>query len=305
MRVVVTGNKALHTTTGLSSAAVGPVPLLTMKTTATPTITGTPQVGEALTVVPGTWVPDDVKLSFQWYRGGTAITGATKSTYVVATGDAESTLKVAVTGSSTGYKEVTKTSAATGPVVGLITGQTPTITGTATVGKTLTADPGPWEPAKASLAYQWYRGSTAINGATKSTYTLQAADVGATLKVTVTGTLAGYLATAKTSAVTGKIAKGTLTAPTAKIQGTAKAGKTLTAVPGTWGPGTVKLSFQWFRGTTAIQGATGKTYVVKTADKGKTMTVRVRGTKSRLHHGGQEGERQDRGVGLTNRCWRT
>lgn len=280
LRVVVTGTKPLHTTTSLSSAAVGPVPLLTMKTTPTPTITGTAQVGEALTAVPGTWVPDGVNLSFQWYRGGTAITGATKSTYLVQPGDALSALKVAVTGSTTGYKEVTKTSAATSPVVGLIVGQTPTITGTATVGKTLTAVPGAWEPAKASLAYQWYRGNTAINGATKSTYTLQAADAGATLKVTVTGTLTGYLATAKTSAVTGKIAKGKLTAPTAKIQGTAKAGKTLTAVPGTWGPATVKLSYQWFRGTTAIQGATGKTYLVKTTDKGKTITVRVRGTKS-------------------------
>lgn len=61
----------------------------------------------------------------------------------------------------------------------------PAITGTTTVGSTLTATPGSWngrEPP--ALTYQWNRSGTPISGATGLTYVLTADDTGATITVT-------------------------------------------------------------------------------------------------------------------------
>ncbi|MFD7543487.1 hypothetical protein ACFV4R_07590, partial [Pseudarthrobacter sp. NPDC059871] len=120
--------------------------------------------------------------------------------------DLGKTLTVRVTGTKSGFTTAAKTSAATAAVVaGTFTGPTPTITGTKTVGSTLTANPGSWGPAPVTLAYQWYRGSTAITGATAQTYKLVAADKGAAVKVRVTGTKTAYTALARYSAATALI----------------------------------------------------------------------------------------------------
>ncbi len=73
---------------------------------------------------------------------------------------------------------------------------------------------------------------------------------------------------------------GTLVAPAPTIRGVAKVRKVLTAVPGTWRPAGVLLTYQWFRGAKAIPGARGRTYKVKPADRGKKLKVRVTGTKT-------------------------
>ncbi|WP_449283286.1 S-layer homology domain-containing protein [Leucobacter sp.] len=83
---------------------------------------------------------------------------------------------------------------------------TPTIAGTAKVGQALSADPGTWQPASATLAYQWLRDGSAISGATSSTYTPVAADQGKRISVKVTGTKAGYEPASKTSAQTAAVA---------------------------------------------------------------------------------------------------
>jgi len=67
----------------------------------------------------------------------------------------------------------------------------PTITGTAKLGRTLTATPGTWNPAAVTVAYQWLRDGKAIDGATSTTYRVQRADLGTTLSVRVTATAAG------------------------------------------------------------------------------------------------------------------
>lgn len=59
------------------------------------------------------------------------------------------------------------------------------IAGTAEVGQVLTANPNPYNSGNA-YSYQWYRGNTAISGATGKTYTLTASDRGYTIKVSCT-----------------------------------------------------------------------------------------------------------------------
>lgn len=67
----------------------------------------------------------------------------------------------------------------------------PAITGTKTVGQTLTCSAGTWTSATSDTvtrAYQWYRDGLAISGATASTRVLAAADAGALMRCRVTGT---------------------------------------------------------------------------------------------------------------------
>jgi uncharacterized delta-60 repeat protein len=70
------------------------------------------------------------------------------------------------------------------------TSSPPTISGTATEGQTLTVNPGTWSGSTPiSLAYQWWRCDSSgancadIAGATTTTHTLIAADVGRTIRV--------------------------------------------------------------------------------------------------------------------------
>jgi hypothetical protein len=64
----------------------------------------------------------------------------------------------------------------------------PAVTGTATVGSTLTCTQGTWSYVPTNYAYQWKRGVTAITGATNSTYVIVAADQTNALSCVVTAT---------------------------------------------------------------------------------------------------------------------
>ena len=81
----------------------------------------------------------------------------------------------------------------------------PVIAGTALVGQTLTATGGTWANTPTSYAYQWKRASTAINGATTSTYVPAAADVGNTLTVSVIATNGSGSSAPATSAPTAAV----------------------------------------------------------------------------------------------------
>lgn len=154
---------------------------------------------------------------------------------------------------------------------------TPTISGSAKVGKALTAKVKTWSP-KASMKYQWLRNGSPITGATKSTYKLAAADLGATISVKVTGTKSGYTSVSKTSASTKVVVKGSLARGKASVSGTRRVGRTLTAKTSKWSSG-VEYHYQWYRNSTAIVDATAKTYVLIPSDRGKRMKVRVWTTK--------------------------
>jgi hypothetical protein len=244
-----------------------------------PKLTGSARVGQTLSVDGGNWGPGAVSLSYQWYAGSKAISGATKATYDVQPTDAGSAIRVVVTGLKTNYTETNRSAETDVVDNGTLTATpTPKITGTAAVGATLTAVPGTWAPAKVALAYQWARDGKDIEGATASTYTLKPADLDATLTVSVTGSRVGYNPVTKTSAKSGSVGKGTLSVKGVKVSGTPKVGKTLTAEPGTWSPSGVSLSYQWYRGSSKINGATKSTYKLATVNKGKLVSVRVTAT---------------------------
>ncbi|WP_262103450.1 hypothetical protein [Arthrobacter sp. Marseille-P9274] len=153
------------------------------------------------------------------------------------------------------------------------------VSGKPAVGQKLSVASPLLSPA-GSVAYQWYRGTSAISGAVSSSYTLTPADSAQTLSVTVTATGTGMnpLILASKSVV---VAKGTFTAtPTPAIAGTAKVGSQLTANPGNWSPTGATLGYQWYRGSTAISGATACTYTPTAADNGQYLKVRVRASRA-------------------------
>ncbi|MGC5167038.1 hypothetical protein [Luteimicrobium sp. DT211] len=244
----------------------------------TPTITGTTKVGATLTAHAGSW-PNATRLTYQWKRNGSSISGATKTTYVLTSGDRGTKITLTVTGTLPGYTTVSRTSTAT-PTIGYGTftrTTTPSITGTVRVGNTVKASVGTWSSA-ASFTYQWKQNGHTITGATRSTYTPSASYRGHKLTVTITAKRTGYTTAVRTSPAK-TIGYGYLSAPTPRITGTHQTRHTLKASAGTWKP-SAHLTYRWKRNGVSIKGATHASYKTTTADRGKHLTVTITGKRT-------------------------
>ena len=268
--------------------------------TGLPAITGTAQVGETLTAdisgIADEDGLDDVSYSYQWIAGGLDIDGATGSSHTLTSTQQGQTIQVRVIFTDDANNAETLTSEATAavaaadnrPPTGL-----PTISGTAQVGQTLTADTTGIADAdrltNVSFSYQWIRSDgntdTDIAGETDSTYTPSGSDVGKTIKVKVSFSDDANNAETLTSEETGAVAAKPNTAPTGlpTIGGTAQVGQTLTAdtsgIADADGLTNVSFSYQWIRSDgntdTDIAGETDSTYTRVSADVGKTIKVKV------------------------------
>lgn len=71
----------------------------------------------------------------------------------------------------------------------------------------------------------------------------------------------------------------TLSGPAPTISGIVRVGSKVTARPGTWTSGTT-FSYRWYASGQPISGATSVSYTPTASVKGKTLKVRVTGTKS-------------------------
>ena len=251
------------------------------------TATSLPRIRDGLATVgmpaaaeQGTWDRDDLSFSYQWQLDGADIAGATEELYTPLPEQANGMLAVVITASAEGVSPVAAASEPVRVRPGALTLGSVTLSGTTAVGQTLTARVQDSVPAGATLSYQWSRGGAPIAGATAASYRLTAQDLGKTVRVTVTGDLWGYERASQTSAASKTVTVGALSAATPKIAGTVAVGKTLTATPGTWGPGTVRLSYQWLRNGATIAKATGASYKLTAADAGKKISVRVTGAQT-------------------------
>jgi hypothetical protein len=258
----------LATPLSASAAPADPTPA--------PVISGVATVGQSLTAQLPPWTPEPVAVSFAWYRSGTPIGGATASSYLLTAADAGKKVSVRATGSAADGSSVTVRSTSLTVGKAFSKSPTPTVTGSFTVGSTLTAKLGTWTTGT-TFAYRWLRDGAAISGATKSTYTVKGSDAHRNLSVTVTGKKSGHTSVARTSAATRAGLRMTRT-PIPTVAGTPTVGETLSASAGTWSPATVELQYQWFRSGTEISGATAQTLDLTDADAGKTIRVEVRGS---------------------------
>ncbi|MGD0454005.1 MAG: hypothetical protein ABSB69_10445 [Solirubrobacteraceae bacterium] len=273
--------------------------------TALPTVSGKAVDGQLLETTNGTWSgTEPITYAYQWQvcnRQGKECENlplATESSYRVTSPDVEETVRAVVTatnsvGSASAASAVTAEVAA-GPPVAL---EPPTISGGAWEGEVLTASGEGWAGSGVEPVYQWRRCNSSgaecsdIAGATESLYTLSSADVGHTLRVRVgapgsAGSLVALSAPTLAVAATSTLKDSWLPS----LSGTAKSGQTLTANPGSWvGPGALSYAYQWQRcnregGECAnINGATSSTYVLASADAGKSDRVLVTASEEKAN----------------------
>ena len=168
----------------------------------------------------------------------------------------------------------------------------PAVAGAAQVGSTLTATTGSWTgDSPITYSFTWLRcnaggGScTGIAGATSQSYLVAAADVAATVRVSVVA----INATGAAASVSGPTAAVTSapSAPTSSVApavtGTAREGQALTVSTGTWtGTGTITYTYQWKRCDTSGQNCVDASSVIgqntitlAAADIGKTIRAVV------------------------------
>lgn len=165
----------------------------------------------------------------------------------------------------------------------------PAISGSTFRGQTLTAVPGTWTGSPTAFGYAWERCSTPeghvicfpISEADEETYTLQASDVGYSMRVREVAENShgvGVPAYSPLSAVVAEpVPVPSLVSPPS-IQGNAVVGQTLTEVHGLWTGSPTSYSYQWERcereqHCAAIPGAKSQTYGVQAADVGDTIVV--------------------------------
>jgi len=171
-------------------------------------------------------------------------------------------------------KPATGTDPTPQPTPAIVTGA-PGVSGEAKVGSVLTASPGTWT-AGTAFSYQWRRNGTPITGATATTYTPTAADLGARLTVTVTGNAAGHTPGSATSAPTVAVVKGELDLlkkPT--VRGKTTVGSKVT-VKVTFA-NDAKVTYAWYANGKKIKGAKGKSLKLTGTLAGKKITVKVTG----------------------------
>ncbi|MBL4733685.1 MAG: cadherin domain-containing protein, partial [Rhizobiaceae bacterium] len=251
-----------------------------------PTITGT--IAEDQTLTADTSGISDADglgtFSYQWLRDGSAISGATGSTYTLGDTDVGTLISVRVSytdGESTNEGPLTSVQTTAVANINDAPVGLPTITGTVTENQTLTADASGISDADGlgAFSYQWLRNGITISGATTSSYTLGDADVGTLISVSVNytdgeGTNEGPITSLQTAAI-ANINDTPVGLPS--IIGTPTEDQTLTADTSgiTDADGLGTFSYQWLRNGSVLSGATASTYTLGDDDVGTLISLRV------------------------------
>lgn len=164
------------------------------------------------------------------------------------------------------------------------------------VGETLVAKPVATRPLQDSWTYKWYADGFEIAGATDSSFTLGSNQLGKRITVVATAIRVQFdsrpFTSQATTPVLGSIMEsrgGVVITPAAPVQGddlTAEPGPICDvpepsggACDGKWPLGT-SFKYQWTRDGQNIVGAEGPTYKTSTIDVGKTIRVKVLGSKT-------------------------
>jgi hypothetical protein len=167
----------------------------TLTNTMPPSISGTDTVGQTLTADPGVWTEGTPNFAYQWLVAGKAVTGATKSTFVIpasAYSTAGKSITVTVTALETGFSATPLTSDPTPTIAGKLFAADGdvTYTGTAEVGATLKAILPTYSPKPTAITYAWSLGGHVVS--TKSSYKIPASASGQTISLLVTASKSGY-----------------------------------------------------------------------------------------------------------------
>ena len=165
------------------------------RSTSAPTLDGTFRQGQTIRTSNGAWANDPTSFSYRWLRcdnqNCTRIGGETANSYRLVQADVGKSVVSEVTARN-GDGSTTARSAFSPPVADNVVPQNsspPRITGTATVGSTLTAEPGTWTGAP-NFQFSWLQCDAAganctDTGARGRTYGVRSEDVGRTIRLQV------------------------------------------------------------------------------------------------------------------------
>ncbi len=217
-----------------------------------------------------------VAMTYQWYKNGSAISGATASSlnYLIQSGDNNAKFTVAVTNS-----------------VGTVTSNEATLTVTSAGAPQIVTNPASQSiqfgqsatfsvvaSGSAPLSYQWMRNGANITGATSSSYTFTPAITDDTAKYSVKVTNSLGSATSTDAILT--VLSQTITTPQITqqpVDASAVTGTTASFSILATGGG---LQYQWYRNGVAVSGATGATwnFTATIADTDMAVQCRVSNT---------------------------
>lgn len=192
---------------GEARLTTAPVAPGTFQPTTLPSIQGTPEVGQTLSLTPTAWSPQPSKATTQWYADGEPLDGATGQTFVLGRDQVGARISARVIGSAKGYRKSRTTAPETAPVLAKPVRLTSpsSVTGRAQVGSTLTAKAGQARPSGATTSYVWLRDGKPIGKATNRRYTLRTKDLGRTVSVQVTSSHRHFRDTIETVAATAPV----------------------------------------------------------------------------------------------------
>lgn len=175
-----------------------------------PAVTGRPLVDQRLSCAPGTYEGSrPFTRTYEWRRDGTAIDGQTGTSYATRAIDVGKRLSCRErVENPAGHLETV--SAERTVLAGVPSNDaSPSVTGTARVGETVTCATGLWSNGVDEYTYSWLREGTAIDGATGATYALTAADGDRRVACEVTArNAAGASTPARSGAVTVTVPTG-------------------------------------------------------------------------------------------------
>ena len=188
---------------GSAPARLVSAPLIS---SAIPEVTGVRSIGETLTAGVVGW-DKDATFSFQWFRNGEAIAGATTSKHFVTLVDLGSDLTVRVTGFKIGYRSAAQTSSVQkvsssipdSPCPGILDTSKPwlgtesqprlvSLPSTLTAGLNFKGNHGKWAPATQFCVFWISNGHRIVPGANSLTYQSRFGDAGKSLQFVVVGT---------------------------------------------------------------------------------------------------------------------
>jgi hypothetical protein len=238
-----------------------------------PSISGTAKVGQTLTCAAAAGTPGTV--SYAWSRDTTSL--GSGATYDLVAGDRTEQVTCTVTSARAGYEDATNSKDSETVETGSFEIGTPSISGTAKVGQTLSCAVAPGTPG--TVSYAWTRGSTSVGS--DAAYKLTADDRGQVVTCTVTSQRAGYaLATSQASSAvfaasevpgSAVVIKGLK----ARVVGKTREGSTVSAGSGKVLPSSAVRTYQWLADGTPIKGATDRTLKLGKAQAGHKLSVRV------------------------------
>jgi hypothetical protein len=271
--VAVTASKAGYVSQTVTSA---PIPVLGEITEQSVAIDGVPKPGETLTA-DGSFTPSDAMVTYQWIdQNGRWIPGATAQTYVPTEAEAGQRISVNFEVALDGYQTTSYGGFAT---ITYDTLQPPGSLQTSDVhiGAIVVAPRAVnWFPQPTTLTYQWMRDGTDILDATDPVYTVSSEDVGSTLEVRETASMADYPDKTWISPPTTVVLPDFDNVTTPVIVGIPQVGVPVALRESSWTPAAQQEEVEWFvDGVPA--GTVGQPFIPTGADIGSTITADVVG----------------------------